>query len=811
MRPLILPPLLLLATPVLAQESPSHVETEAEGESRKGDATVAGTEILVIATRIRGQVDAPQPPLVTLDEADIASYGASTIEDLVTAISPQTGSGRGRGDGHPVILLNGQRVSSFRELRNIPPEAIRRLEVLPEEVALRFGYPPDQRVINFILKDNYASKTVAGEYNVPTHGGFADSELEGGLLRINGPRRLNIEAKLTDTTMLTEVERGVRQAPENVPTVASDRDPAAYRSLIDTNRERMFNATWTTGLGEEGLGGNLSINGGITRIETRSLAGLDTVRLTAPDGATALRSLGDPLRHVTDITAYAAGLTLNTPLGNKQLGRWLLTATLDASHSDTNTRVDRKADTSSLVAAAAAGSLAVDAVLPALPSPASDRTQAAEDALISLVTVAGAPAHLPAGDVSLTLKGGFDYYATDNRDTRTAMPSKLDRGDLSIGANIALPITSRRQGVLGGIGDVSLNFSAGLDHLSDFGTLADWSAGMTWSPTEKLGIQASYIVNEAAPSLGQLGNPQVLSFNVPVFDFTRGETALVTTVSGGNPSLLREKQRDLKLSANWELPLLKRSNLIVEYFRNRSSDVTQSFPLLTPEIEAAFPGRAVRNASGALVAIDRRPVTFSEVESSRLRWGLNLSGGIGKPREEKGGEPGGPSRIMRRGDGEGRWNLSFYHTYRFSETVTVAPGGPVLNLLEGDALADGGTARHALELEGGLFHKGFGLRLEGEWQAPVHVRSRNGSSTSDLRFGSTFVLDVRLFVNFEQQESLVAKAPFLKGTRLAVQFDNIFDSRQKVTDSNGTVPLNYQADYRDPRGRVIGIDLRKMF
>jgi hypothetical protein len=32
-----------------------------------------------------------------------------------------------------------------------------------------------------------------------------------------------------------------------------------------------------------------------------------------------------------------------------------------------------------------------------------------------------------------------------------------------------------------------------------------------------------------------------------------------------------------------------------------------------------------------------------------------------------------------------------------------------------------------------------------------------------------------------------------------------------VTDAADMVPVSYQAAYRDPRGRFIGIDLRKMF
>lgn len=802
MRPLILLALLSsTATPVAAEELGNSAKDPAVEDDYEDD-----SEILVVATRMRGQVDAPQLPVATFDEADIASYGATSIAELIEAISPQTGSGRGRGDGRPVILLNGQRISSFRQLRNLPPEAIRHMEVLPEEVALRFGYPPNQRVINFILKDNFASKTIAGEYNFPTRGGFANRELEGGLLKIDGPRRLNIEAKIVEDTLLTEAERNIIPPEDTVPMVSTDPDPAKFRSLVDDSRELTLTGTWSTGLGEDGMGGTLTLDGELARTDTRSLSGLDTVLLTAPDGSTALRSLPDPLERDTRNTTVSAGATLNKPLGG-----WQLDFTVNASHSDTKTLVDRKADLSGLIEAAEDGALAIDGSLPSLLQ-GVDRARSKDVSVGSLVTLMGAPFRMPAGEATLTVSAGFDYIGTDSTDTRsTVAHTELNRETFSATANIALPLTSRREGVLGAIGDLSLNFNAGISHLSDFGTLKDWNTGLTWSPTDTLSFQASYIVDEEAPSLSKLGSPEILSLNVPVFDFSRNETVLADIVTGGNPNLRREKQRDIKLSANWDLPFLRRSNLIVEYFRNRSTNVTQSFPLLTPEIEAAFPERVVRDASGRLVSIDRRPVTFSEIESSSLRWGFNLSGRLSKEeerqegrqegRQERGSGRGGPG-FGRRGNG-GRWNLSLYHTYRFTDRVTIAPDIPVLNQLDGDALTSEGVARHEIEMEGGVFHNGIGVRLEGTWTAPT--------TASNLRFGSTFDVDARIFINLGEQAKLVEAVPLLKGTRLAFKINNVFDSRQKVTDENGLVPLSYQAAYRDPKGRMIGIDIRKIF
>jgi len=825
-------PLIALSTPAFAQATPSGSEQPLIDD--EDDLYGEADDIVVVASRIRGQVDAPQPPLAVFDEEDILAYGAASISDLIDALGPQTGSGRGRGGGgRPIILLNGQRISSFREMRNIPPEAIRRMEILPEEVALRFGYRPDQRVMNFILKDNFSGRSVEAEFGAPTRGGFTETEFEASLLKINKDDRFNLHAEAKDGSMLTEAERKIVQEPGTEPTVAGDPDPAHNRSLVADTRDLQLTGSWARGLGN---GSSFAVNGSVARSDSRSLSGLNTVELVA-NGDSEIRTLDNPLTRSRRTETVEGGASFDKPVGG-----WQLSATVDGSIGNTRDRIDRRDDTSPLVDAAAAGTLVIDGPLPALPSRGTDVAKTRNTALSSLVTFSGQPFRLPAGEASATIKAGYAYTGIRSSDTRAVTGDvSLRRNDLSAGINLGIPLTSRREDVLSAVGDVSLNLSADVNDLSDFGTLTSWSTGISWSPTEKLSLQASYIANEAAPSLSNLGDPLVQTFNVPVYDFTQGGTALVTIIGGGNPDLLRETQRDLKLSANWELPFLKRSSLVVEYFHNRSNDVTSSFPVLTPEIEAAFPDRVVRDASGRLIAIDQRPVTFDEIKSDRLRYGINLSGTIGKaptggeangagargaggsrgaggPRGvdgSGGARPGGSGPVgggmMGRGTGQGRWNLSVFHTVRFSETARISAAGPVLDLLEGDALTGGGAPRHELEFEGGAFHRGFGLRLNGSWTAPTTLDGSGLPGSTDLRFGALFKLDVRAFVNFDQKKGVVEAVPFLKGSRLSLNVDNIFDNRQKVTDNTGVIPLSYQPDYMDPRGRFITIDFRKAF
>lgn len=599
-------------------------------------------QIVVIADALRGAVEAPQPPIVELNEQDIASYGASSLADLVSQLSTETGSGRGRGAGRPVFLVNGLRVSSFREMRSYPPEAIKTVQVLAEEVAQRYGYSPDQRVINFILKDNFSSREAELEYGQPFDGGTSNQSIDGTFLNIAGKNRLNFDLKVDHTTPLTEAERDIVQT--TTPTFTTDPDPAAYRTLVAKSSDYQLTGNWTHGIGEAGAA--LTLNGTAERNDNLSFSGLNSVLLVGPDPDpdSALRTFGTdfPLARRTRTDTFSFGSTLNAHAGD-----WQLTGTLDASHADSTSKIDRRVDTTGLAAAARAGSLALDAPITGVVYPGFDTAESKTDSASTKFTAMGHPIALPAGDVSVTLDAGFDWDRIDSNDTRNPLASTtLTRGNLNGGINVSVPITSRRDDVLAFLGDVTATFSGGLDHLSDFGTLTNWSAGLNWGITEKLNAQASYIVRDAAPGLSQLGAPSIVNFNVPVYDFTTGRTVLANVATGGNPDLKRETQHDLKLGLAYQLPLFDRSAIQVEYFRNRSNNVTASFPVLTPEIEAAFPGRVERDAFGNLVAIDERPVTFYKEKSSRLRIGINLSGRIGGQSQGNGGGdragPGGP-------------------------------------------------------------------------------------------------------------------------------------------------------------------------
>ena len=152
--------LISLASPALAQQAapapaqqpadagpaPAPTQQPADAATAQEDTGAAdavyedyGDEepIVIQGSRARGSVIGDIPPENVLDSRDVRATGATSIDDLLEALAPQIGSAPGRSAGRPVLLLNGQRISGFRELRDIPPEAIERMEILPEEVALK--------------------------------------------------------------------------------------------------------------------------------------------------------------------------------------------------------------------------------------------------------------------------------------------------------------------------------------------------------------------------------------------------------------------------------------------------------------------------------------------------------------------------------------------------------------------------------------------------------------------------------------------------------------------------------------------------
>jgi hypothetical protein len=836
---------LCFASPSLAQQAatgsadpaPASTQQPETAATAQGDAAAAqavyddyGDEeaIVIQGTRARGSVIGDIPPQNILNSRDVRATGATSIDDLLEAIAPQIGSAQGRGGERPVLLLNGQRISSFREMRDIPTEAIERVEILPEEVALKYGYRADQKVVNIVLRQRFRSTTARLEGTVATEGGYAggEADLTQFIVQRNGRTTLNVHAE--GNSMLTEAERNILIAQP--PANGTAEEALAARSLLGTKRDIRASGTFNRNvLGDV----SATLNTEVEHNEGRALIGL---------GETLLLPLA---RNTSSDTAHA-GLALN---GTKSEWRWTLTGNGDLERNITGTDRDNAA---------------------------RDRARQTTASADVKATANGKLFSLPAGDASttVTLAGSTVNLDSERRAAGVTSSQSLGRTTGEAAINLDLPI-SRRNKDFSALGNLTLNGNAEVDQLSDFGTLTTLGVGANWSPVDRLSFITSWTREEGSPTINQLGAPVLVTPGTRVFDFTTGQTVLATVTSGGNPDLDADRRKVVKLGANWQ-PFENTDLRLRGEYVHQTIDRPISNLTITPTIEAAFPDRFVRDESGELVSVDLRPVNFESSRRDSLRLGLDFSKPLksqrpsqavidqfraqfaGRSRDSgqaRGGSdaqagtppaaspppqgatpPTGQTQSApaaaetasasgergfrgrgfggrgggRFGGGDrGRLTFSLTDTITFVDKVQVGPGPPEIDYLHGDAAGSGGgTARHLVEARAGYFNNGLGARLSANWRSGTTVNTLTGD---DLRFSPLATFDLRLFANPGDIPEVALKHPWLRGTQVQLRVDNIFNARPKVHDAAGNVPLGYQPGLLDPLGRTIMISFRKLF
>ena len=579
-------------------------------------------EVIVRGTRgLPGAVVGDIPPEEQLGPADIRSYGVNSVAELLTELGPQTRSGRGSG-GRPVVLLNGRRIASFDEIRDLPTEAIARVDILPEEVSLKYGYRADQRVVNFVLRQRFRATTVEASDRITTRGDRNQPVVDLDYLQIRRDKRFNLHSTFNQSNAVLESQRTVVTAPGAV-------DQSAYRTLLGGARTISTNATYArTILGNIGA----SLNGRVEAVTGQGLQGLPTVTLAVPAGnpfasagaTTVQRGIGDEaLRQRTAAITSHVGSSFNGDLGR---WRWSLLGSYD--RVDSRTTTDGGFDASGFQARLNANDpLANPNGTLSLPRvPGSRATSVSQD--LSLDAQAnGTLFALPAGEVATSLSVGGDLIDFSSRSNRAgvAQIGAVSRDRLSGRGNIDLPISSRAKGVLPGVGTLSINLNAAVEELSDFGTLTTYGYGANWAPLDAVRVIASVTEQDGAPSPQQLGNPVVITPNVRLFDYVTGTTATVTTVSGGNPGLLGFSTHTAKLGLTVRASEKRDLTFIANYVSAHVDEPVAGFPAATSAIAGAFPGRFTRDGGGQLLRVDTRPVNFARTERSELRYGFNFS------------------------------------------------------------------------------------------------------------------------------------------------------------------------------------------
>lgn len=520
-------------------------------------------DIVVVGPRSqRGSAMGTAPPLRIIEVPEIQAYGANDIGELVQALEPQTRS-NGTGAGRQIVLLNGNRIGDFSDISGLPVEAIERIDILPPETALAYGYPVGSRVLNIVLREDFRSSTIDNSAAAATEGGRDSFGSTAAYTRIRRNGRLNLDVSLAHDGALYEAERDII-APARRTLLPGTTDISVGGAVSDTLFPR--------------VDGTLSAR--LTRGESDSRLGVS--------GA------GEPLdRHARSLAARLSfGLR-----GDFGLWRW---SAIGSAERSNHIFLDYSGR-----------------------SPVGQVRYHDGRGSITF-SLSGPIAHLPAGDLlgTATVSDDLTGFAATQPGPQAGWAS-MTRNSLAGSGSIDVPLLSRAR--RSPIGDLAVGLNATLMNVTGFGLLRTVGASLRWSPLSALSLTASYLDEDGIPSLQQLGEPVIQSPGILVYDPTRGETVEVVRLDGGNSSLRQNNRRERKLEITLRPPHISNLLISANYSEVNSRDPIATFPIVSPALEQAFPDRFHRDGTGRLILIDSRAITVAGARFRGVRWGFQYA------------------------------------------------------------------------------------------------------------------------------------------------------------------------------------------
>ena len=529
--------------------------------AQAGPSGAASDHIVVTARRGEALVASE----LELSPAEIDTYGAATIGDLVARIAPLTG----RPEELPIILVDGKRVDGAAGINGFPPEALARLALLKPEAAARYGYPPGQRVVNLVLKPHFASWQGEAAFGAATAGGRESGQAALGRFVIDGPARWNGRVELSRDAALRRDER-----PSADSGGSGD---GQFYTLLPAVEGASANLALARPLGR--FTGTFTLDAGWR--EQRQLTGRASDSLTERPRALEGRQKG---RNVGASALFAG-----------QVAGWQGSLILRYARSWTDSIVETRSGGGSIV---------------------PRRGRARSGNLSAQLNLNRTIATLPAGaaTANLTLTANRNWSNSRHAADVEATVFRRDQQDVALA--LAVPLFAAAEHAKP-VGDVSVDISAGANRLSGFAAQLRYDVGINWSPVRALQIRATAGFAERAPTLDQLAGAPIEEVR-QIYDFRSDRISDVLWILGGNPDLGNGGQHTYGLRITIKPFGTAPITLASEYRRQVSRGGAAPFPAFTPAVEAAFPDRVQRDGTGRLLAIDARPIAIAADVDERL-------------------------------------------------------------------------------------------------------------------------------------------------------------------------------------------------
>ena len=811
-------------------------ETAEAGESREGEIN----DPLIVVTADRAIIDALAaiPPERTYDPDRIADLGVSSIGEAIDDIMSENGG------GDPAILVNGEPTGDPTDIRNYPPEAIARVEVLPTGSASRVDGRAGERVYNIVLKPGLRTASVSAGRQFATEGAYHSDLVELGYTWIKKRDRFNISLQRRSSTLLREGDREIVQPPRSIPyapagnvlafpVLGAEIDPELsalvghpvkqtavpsassnitiadfiatagllnlselerFRSLRPASSAYQLNASGAIQL-KRNI--SLQVSGRMDWSRDRSLSGMPSglflVSRDNPanpfsnDFVLAVSDPSRPLENHFQLNGSNFSATLAVVSGS-----WRFTTIGRFADRSTNFSYDVSSSLTPIIL----GSERDPFAAPLGPLLRTERrsTGSRIKNIEGIVNAEGPLIRLPAG--TLRARAGFSLgRATSDPISYLSENSWYARSIKTWTAGLTIPLVGSSANPLSAIGVIEANFDFSESKLSDGGRLHRSSVGASWQVRSWLRFSGNVDRTSSPIDPEVLAAPVYTAENIRVFDPVQEETVDVRQIYGGNRSLNPETIE--KKSFQVSFAPLPKVNLQINagFTAIRGKDQLGALPATSVPIMMAFPDRFIRDADGRLILVDSRLTNFTSRKQDEVNYSVSFALPLQPNALNKASRP-----ALR---------ATFNHVIALRDIVVIREELSAINLLEGGAIGIGsGRSRHLISGKLSFSDRASGLEVSCVWRGGSTLNTGSASAAQRLHFGSLALLNARAFINVGRLLS-VSKAA--DTARLSFTVNNLINTRQRVVDENGTTPFAYQAAYRDPIGRTLGLDLRITF
>lgn len=698
-------------------------------------------------------------------EDDIATFSAVSVGEVIDRLEQ-----RNNGNRYTVIV-NGKRISDLASLRDLPPEALQRLEVLDHLPATFYGGKANEKVLNLVLKERFSSKNTNAEVRLPTEGGTSTVSDAMRYSHIAGDTRINMAISLSRSSILLANSR-------NDLLTAKARDSLfAYRSLLPASAVATATAGAAFPVGPNSASLSLVLSEVGTQQRTRFL--LPSVNVedgrSGSDNTVQIESLVDRSRSKSlQISGSASGSVKGF--------NWVGEVTQSIS--------------SNISAGHPSGKLIYVPSQVAISSNFDNfillRNRSRLSQLQAQITISGTVLQTPVFDVSANARAGYSRLSSISANETATSRREVGVSDKVFHFDVYVPLKRASRGLLDALGGLAINSNVDLTSRGRSKFYASAAVGANWQLTDNISINIAKGKMLSLPNFQYAAAPEIIAENSLVYDGFAQQYVSVRTLSGGVDGLKNTEQSDYRFGIDFAKRFSNRNvSGSISYLKSILKHPVFSANLPSAALQNVFPDLFVRDVAGHLEIFDIRPFNAASETKGLVQGNIHF---LTQINSENGVFRNGVAATIDL-NVNAEWNL---------EDTVYSASNRKADLLHSPIFSGQSASPYLVGAEITYSTGLINLQAGARWRSASLQTKDRSLDLQSLRYSPFFSTHAQASITLRRAKSNSHDStPY----RITVSVDNLLNRRPLIRDAAGHVSESYQPALVDPLGRIIALRL----